>query len=272
MGKRKGKIPRNKGKPCSVAMTSAIRIGNASSISFLVVPALTAVPLPATIVLLSTPSDTSPRLASLGVTSLAASATSTPFGNATIAGARKASGVGSPKRSKTRMRSGSSSIALRSGPTHPQPGRKKNPDGSGGQDEQALGRSRGGFGTKIHAAVTPLGHAAELELTGAEASDCKHLCGLIEGHEPDAVLADKGYDSGENREAIEAMGADPCVPGRKNRKEQIEYDRHLYKERNVVERYFGKLKQWRRVATRYDKKARNYLGFVWIASIDISLE
>jgi putative transposase len=134
-----------------------------------------------------------------------------------------------------------------------------------------LGRSRGGFGTKIHAAVNPLGHPVALKLTGAEAADGPHLPDLIAGTEAAAVLADKGYDSDANRTAIRAAGAEPCIPPRKNRAEPIEYDRHLYKERNVVERYFARVKQYRRVATRYDKKAANFLGFVWLASIAIML-
>jgi transposase len=87
----------------------------------------------------------------------------------------------------------------------------------------------------------------------------------------EVVLADKGYDSEANRVAIVAAGAQPCIPPRKNRKQPIAYDRHLYRERNVVERYFARLKQYRRVATRYDKRAANFLGFVWVASIAIML-
>ena len=134
-----------------------------------------------------------------------------------------------------------------------------------------MGRSRGGFGTKIHAAVNPLGHPVALTLTGAEAADSPHLPGLVAGVETRAVLADKGYDSDANRAAIRAAGAEPCIPPRKNRVEPIAYDRHLYQERNVVERYFARIKQYRRVATRYDKKAANFLGFVWLASIAIML-
>lgn len=134
-----------------------------------------------------------------------------------------------------------------------------------------MGRSRGGFGTKIHAAVNPLGHPVALKLTGAEAADSPHLPDLIAGTGAEAVLADKGYDSETNRTAIRASGARPCIPPRKNRTEPIEYDRHLYGERNVVERYFARIKQYRRVATRYDKKAANFLGFVWLASVAIML-
>jgi transposase len=119
--------------------------------------------------------------------------------------------------------------------------------------------------------VTPLGHPVALELTGSQASDSPRLPGLIAGVATAAVLADKGYDSDANRAAIRAAGADPCIPPRKSRAEPIAYDRHLYKERNVVERYFARVKQYRRVATRYDKKAANFLGFVWVASIAFML-
>ena len=119
--------------------------------------------------------------------------------------------------------------------------------------------------------MNPLGQPVALKLTGAECADSPHLPGLIAGVATEAVLADKGYDSGANRTAIRRHGAEPCIPPRKNRTEPIEYDRHLYKERNAVERYFARIKQYRRVATRYDKKAANFLGFVWLASIAIML-
>jgi transposase len=134
-----------------------------------------------------------------------------------------------------------------------------------------LGRGCGGFGTKIHAAVNPLGHPVALHLTGANAADSPHLPALIAGVETTAVLADRGYDADTNRQAIRRRGAEPCIPPRQNRRTPITYDRHLYKERSGVERFFGRIKQYRRVATRYDKKARDFLGFVWLAAFDIML-
>jgi transposase len=110
-----------------------------------------------------------------------------------------------------------------------------------------------------------------IALTGSQASDSPRLPGLIAGVETAAVLADKGYDADANRAAIRKGGAEPCIPPRKNRAERIDYDRHLYRERNVVERFFGRIKQYRRVATRYDKKAQNSLGFVWVATLDFLL-
>ena len=133
-----------------------------------------------------------------------------------------------------------------------------------------MGRSRGGFGTKIHGVVNPLGQPVVLAVTGAEAADSPHLPGLIAGLGTDAVVADKGYDSDANRAAIRAAGAEPCIP-RKNRTAAIGHDRHLYRERNAAEWFFGRVKQYRRVATRHDKKAANFLGFVWVASIAIML-
>src|SRR5882672_11655229 len=87
-------------------------------------------------------------------------------------------------------------------------GREKKTDGSGGQDEQALGRSRGGFGTKIHAAVNGLGLPVKLHLTAGQVADVTQATELLEGTDPDVVIADKGYDSQAVVAAIEAKGAE----------------------------------------------------------------
>jgi transposase len=145
-------------------------------------------------------------------------------------------------------------------------------DGSGGQDEQALGRSRGGFGTKIHGAVSGLGLPAKLILTPGQAADMTHAKALIEGLPIEVVIADKGYDSRAVVEAIESRGAEAVIPSLKNRAEQRVYDRERYKDRNLAERFWFKAKQYRRVATRYEKTARNFLAFVHVASIMILLQ
>lgn len=80
-----------------------------------------------------------------------------------------------------------------------------------------------------------------------------------------AVLADRGYDSGNLVLRIEALDAEAVIPSRKNRKAPREHDAELYRERNKVERLIGRLKQYRRVATRYEKTARNYLAMVHLA-------
>jgi transposase len=145
-------------------------------------------------------------------------------------------------------------------------------DGTGGQCEQALGRSRGGFGTKIHGAVSGLGLPARLILTPGQAADISHAKVLIEGLPIEVVIADKGYDSRAVVEAIEARGAEAVIPSLKNRAEQRDYDRDRYRDRNLAERFWFKVKQYRRVATRYEKTARNFLAFVHVASIMILLQ
>ena len=95
---------------------------------------------------------------------------------------------------------------------------------------------------------------------------------LIEGSPVEVVIADKGYDSDKVVEAIEAKGAEAVIPSLKNRAEQRDYDRDRYKDRNLAERFWLKAKQYRWVATRYEKTARNFLAFIHMASIMILLQ
>jgi transposase len=85
----------------------------------------------------------------------------------------------------------------------------------------------------------------------------------------EALLADKGYDADAIREEIEAAGVEAVIPAKSNRRVPIPHDREKYRWRNLVERLFSKLKNWRRAATRYDKTRESYLGFVAIASIKL---
>lgn len=82
----------------------------------------------------------------------------------------------------------------------------------------------------------------------------------------EAVLADKGYDSAELVAHVEAMEAEAVIPSRKRRKQPREHDRELYKERNKVERFFGRIKHYRRIGTRYEKSGRNYLAMLHLVS------
>lgn len=140
-----------------------------------------------------------------------------------------------------------------------------------GGDDQALGRSRGGFGTKLHLAVDALGNPVALHLSPGQDADVTHAGTLLGEMRPAAVLGDKGYDSDELAAAIEGRGAEVVIPPRKNRVAPREYDEALYEERNKVERCVGLLKQFRRVATRYEKTARNFLGMVTLAAIAVWL-
>ena len=145
-------------------------------------------------------------------------------------------------------------------------------DGTGGQDDQALGRSRGGFGTKLHGGFNGLGQPVELTLTPGQASDIGQAEELLADHAPEVVIADRGYDKKALVEAIEARGAEAVIPTQKNRKDQREIDAHLYRERNVCERFWAQAKQFRRVATRYEKKAANFLAFAWVAAVMVMLK
>jgi putative transposase len=91
------------------------------------------------------------------------------------------------------------------------------------------------------------------------------LCGFRAGH----VIADKGYDGESAIQAVRMAGAVPVIPRRKTTATRRPFDRALYKERHLIEGLFAKLKQFRRIATRYDKHIQNYLGFVAIAAIEI---
>lgn len=138
-------------------------------------------------------------------------------------------------------------------------------------NQQALGRSRGGFSTKLHVAVNGLGLPVELQLTPGQVADITQAEALVEGHAFNAAIADKGYDSQTFVAYIESRDAEAVIPPRSNRKAQREFDQHLYKERNLVERFINRIKQYRRVATRYEKTARNCLAFVQVAAIMVLL-
>jgi transposase len=129
----------------------------------------------------------------------------------------------------------------------------------------------GGFSTKIHILVDALGNPLEFILTGGQQADVTQAEPLMLGHQTDAVIADKAYDCDAVVDAAKRQGADAVIPSKKNRKVPREYDKHLYKERKKVEWFINLLKQYRRVATRYEKTARNFLGFVHVASIMILL-
>ena len=134
-----------------------------------------------------------------------------------------------------------------------------------------MGHSRGGLSTKIHAAVDGLGNPVRLILTAGQTSEFTKAKSLIEGFDARYILGDKGYDSDDFIEAIVTMGAIPVIPPRKNRKGPRAYDKAIYKERNLVERLFQKLKQYRRIATRYERLARNFKSMLSLVATVIWL-
>lgn len=135
-----------------------------------------------------------------------------------------------------------------------------------GMQEQEIGRSKGGFTSKLHAACDGLGNPVRFFITAGQRSDYSKALDLIEGKKMKALIADKGYDANYMIEAASIVGAEVIIPPRSNRKIPRHYDAELYKERNLIERMFNKMKHFRRVATRYDKLDVAYLGFVFIAA------
>jgi transposase len=126
--------------------------------------------------------------------------------------------------------------------------------------------------TKIHAAVEALGNPLRLRLSAGQVADIREAPALIQGLAAQAVVGDKGYDADEFVGIIEAQGAQAVIPPRKHRTQPRDYDRHLYKDRNLVERFFNRIKQFRRIATRYEKLAQNFLSmiqlvcaYIWLA-------
>ena len=136
--------------------------------------------------------------------------------------------------------------------------------GGGGE---AIGRSRGGLSTKIHATVDALGNPIGLALSPGQAHDLAGADELLPGIEAGTLIADKAFDAEERvLEPLERAGKVAVIPPKVNRKSPRPYDRDLYKARHLIENFFAKLKQYRAIATRYDKRARNFLAAIHLAS------
>jgi transposase len=125
--------------------------------------------------------------------------------------------------------------------------------------------------TKIHALVDALGNPVHLMLTPGQAHDLACAEELIQASDPDALIADKAFDADPFIDALNERAITPVIPPKVNRKIQRLCDFALYCERNLIERFFNKLKHYRAVATRYDKLARNFLAGVQIACAMILL-
>ncbi|MEN5363247.1 IS5 family transposase [Brevundimonas intermedia] len=138
-----------------------------------------------------------------------------------------------------------------------------------GDQDQGLGRSRGGFSTKIHIRSNALGLPLEVTLSGGQVADVKGYATVMNepGPQPRVLLADKGYDADFILADLDARGVAAVIPAKRSRKVQPVIDGHIYRLRKLVERCFSKLKHSRRLATRYDKTADSFLGFVLVASI-----
>jgi transposase len=136
-----------------------------------------------------------------------------------------------------------------------------------GASEQAIGITRGGRNSKLHALVDKLCRPWVIILTPGNTADCTvgpQCVSLVAGIKK--LLGDKAYDSDSFRKSLEEEGITAVIPGRANRKKPIHHDKEAYKGRNVIERCFCRLKDFRRIATRYDKLARNYFSSVCLVA------
>ncbi len=142
---------------------------------------------------------------------------------------------------------------------------------NGTADDQALGRSRGGFSTKIHVVVDGLGNPLRIVLTAGQRHDSPQAAALLDGWQFTRVIADRGYAGQPVIDVVVASGAEVVIPPHQRAKERRDYDRWWYHERHLVECFFNKLKHFRRVFSRFDKLARRYLGFIQFTSVLIWL-
>ena len=137
---------------------------------------------------------------------------------------------------------------------------------------QAIGRSKGGLTTKIHATCDALGNPTGFFLTPGQAHDLQGADALLPQVSANTVIADKAYDADERvLEPLATAGKTAVIPPKSNRKVQREYDRELYKERHLIENFFLKLKQYRAIATRYDKTDAPFLAAIYAAASVILL-
>lgn len=137
---------------------------------------------------------------------------------------------------------------------------------AGQGEREGLGYSKGGFTTKIHASVDALGNPLKILLTPGQRSDISQAAELIKGTAGANIMADKAYDCDAFLEQIEAQDCIQVIPPKKNRKVQRDVDYALYKERHLVECFFGKIKHFRRVFSRFDKTADCYVSFIAFAA------
>ena len=134
-------------------------------------------------------------------------------------------------------------------------------------DDQAIGRSRGGLSTKIHATCDALGNPTGFYLTAGQAHDLDGADVLLPEIKAKALLADRAYDAEVRvRQLLAGDNCEAVIPSTRRCKVPCAYDRELYKARHLIENFFAKLKQYRGIATRYDKTSQNFLGAIYLAA------
>lgn len=135
------------------------------------------------------------------------------------------------------------------------------------QSKESLGRSKGGFTTKIHTLVDALGLPLRFILTPGQRNDITQAKPLCKGIYDAMVNGDKAYDCDDFVESLLNQRCTPNIPPRSNRKRPRSYDAYIYKERHQIECFFGKIKHFRRIFSRYDKSAHSYLSFLHFVGV-----
>jgi transposase len=140
------------------------------------------------------------------------------------------------------------------------------PQKNGDQAQQALGRSRGGFSTKIHVTVDGLGNPLRLALTAGQRHDIIKAHDMTVDLDFEALLADRSDGAQDFVDELIARGIQVVIPPKANAKTPRDYDAWRYRERSLIVFFIGKIKHFRRVFSRFDKLARRYLGFLQLTS------
>ena len=143
--------------------------------------------------------------------------------------------------------------------------------GFGNHKKEGFGRSHGGFTTKIHAKVDALGNPLKFIITPGQDSDFNQAEELLKTTTNSYVLADKGYDSDYIRTTIKKNNCIAVIPPKSNRKNSYDYDKHIYKERCLIECFFSKIKYFRRVFSRFDKSICSYMAMLFFVGAIIWL-
>ena len=139
--------------------------------------------------------------------------------------------------------------------------------GPGDQRGRLIGRTKGGLNTKFHAVADAKGRPLRFFMTAGQVSDDTGAAALLDSlPAAEWMIADRGYDADWLRDALKDKGIYPCIPGRKSRDKAVRYDKRRYRRRNRIEIMFGRLEDWRRIATRSDRCAKAFLSAVALAA------
>ncbi len=144
--------------------------------------------------------------------------------------------------------------------------------GARGGGEEALGRSRGGLTTKIHALADALGRPLGFLLTPGQAADCRQARALLEGVTFERLIGDRGYDTNEIRDWLEEHQAEAVIPSKRNRKVPIPHDPQAYTSRHRIENLFCRIKDYGRITLRKDKTERSYAAFLSLAFALVNIQ